>query len=170
MNLDGIVIQNYIYHYLREMDNNYVFSGKTVMFLSCNTQIENPMAILKLGAEKVYFVNAEYKYESFEDGKVIALNEKVLHQLGDNSVDLVIGLEILEHINDLSFFFDEVKRILKEGGNADLHGYPVWTNPSGHHIWLENRFSRGTDPSRWDSTPLIQENCITKLMNPPMRC
>ncbi|MCR5262186.1 MAG: methyltransferase domain-containing protein [Candidatus Gastranaerophilales bacterium] len=140
MNLDGIVLQNYIYHFLREMDNNYSFAGKTVMFLHTTPVLDNSRAILKLGAEKVYFVNAEFKHQTEENGKITALNEKTLNLIEDNSVDLILGLEILEHINNLKNFFSEIKRVLKKGGKAELRGYPVWTNPLGHHIWLTGKY------------------------------
>lgn len=143
MDLDGnIHIQNYVYHFLKEMDDLYSIANKNVAFMFYEPNLDNAKAVLHFGANKVIFVNPDYKYSEIEDGKIILLPAKddKFSELSDNSVDLVIGLEILEHINDLQSFFSEIKRIVKPSGDVELQGNPMWTCHHGHHLWIENKY------------------------------
>ena len=142
MDLDGVKIQNYLYHFLREMDDLYSLANKDIMFLFYDPDINNAKALLKMGANKVYFVNPEYDYEEIEDGKIVLVNLDAfkLDKIKSESVDLICGLEILEHINNLKVFFDEIKRIIKPSGDIELHGSPMWTCHFGHHLWIENKY------------------------------
>ena len=142
MDLDGIQIQNYVYHFLRETDDLYSLANKDVVFMFYEPNWDNARAVLKLGANKVYFVNPDYEYEEKEGGRIVLLSGKddKFSELPDASVDLIIGLEILEHINDLNTFFSEVKRIVKNTGDIELQGNPMWTCHYGHHLWIENKY------------------------------
>lgn len=142
MDLDGIQIQNYVYHFLRETDDLYSLANKDVVFMFYEPNLDNARAVLKLGANKVYFVNPDYEYEEKEGGRIVLLSGKddKFSELPDASVDLIIGLEILEHINDLNTFFSEVKRIVKNTGDIELQGNPMWTCHYGHHLWIENKY------------------------------
>ena len=60
MDLDGIQIQNYVYHFLRETDDLYSLANKDVVFMFYEPNLDNARAVLKLGANKVYFVNPDY--------------------------------------------------------------------------------------------------------------
>lgn len=140
MNLNGIVIQNYIYHFFREMDNLYSVRDKVLVFMTYEPNINNAKALIELGAKKVYFLNPDYSYTEIDNGKVILINEFELCRLEDKSIDLILGIEILEHINDLERFFFEIKRISKSTGDIELQGNPMWTSPFGHHLWIENKY------------------------------
>jgi ubiquinone/menaquinone biosynthesis C-methylase UbiE len=46
--------------------------------------------------------------------------------LADESVDLIVGNLVLEHVQDLTFVFGEMKRVLRRGGevfNAEFHPF-----------------------------------------------
>lgn len=140
MTIENIEIQDYVRHFLREMETLYSFRGKNVVFMFYEQNINNAKAILEAGAKKVYFVNPDYGYTELENENIVLLNAYDLNRLEDNSIDLVIGLEILEHINDLRWIMDDVKRIVKPSGDVDLQGNPMWTCPVGHHLWIENKY------------------------------
>ena len=50
--------------------------------------------------------------------------------------DIVFGLSIIEHIPHPDRFLDEVHRVLKPGGLALFEGFPLWSSPRGHHLWV----------------------------------
>lgn len=141
MSLDELNIQDYVKSFLNEMNSMYDFKEKTVMFLFYQSDIINAKAVKELGANKVYYVNPDEETIS-DDKDIICLNSQLEQFSGveDNSVDLIIGLEILEHINNLKQFFGELKRILAENGNIELQGNPMWTSHFGHHLWIEDKY------------------------------
>ncbi len=141
MNLDELNTQDYVVSFLKEMNSLYEMKDKTVMFMFYQPDIDNAKAVKCLGAKKVYFVNPEEGIVS-DDEDIICLNsqEEGFPSVESHSVDLIIGLEILEHINNLEQFFGEIKRILAEDGNIELQGNPMWTSHFGHHLWIENKF------------------------------
>jgi SAM-dependent methyltransferase len=53
-----------------------------------------------------------------------------------NSFDVVFGLSIIEHIPNPKRFIEQVHYVLKPGGLAYFEGYPLWSSPKGHHLWV----------------------------------
>jgi SAM-dependent methyltransferase len=55
--------------------------------------------------------------------------------LKDDSFDAVLTLSVLEHLTDLSGAFDEMTRIVRNGGEM-IHMFgPAWSCAYGHHIY-----------------------------------
>ena len=53
----------------------------------------------------------------------------------DNSFDAVLTLSVLEHLGDLHGAFDEMTRLVKNGGEM-LHVFgPAWSCAYGHHLY-----------------------------------
>jgi ubiquinone/menaquinone biosynthesis C-methylase UbiE len=52
----------------------------------------------------------------------------------DESFDLVISANIIEHIADSCQFIRECHRVLKPTGLAYFETYPIWTSARGHHV------------------------------------
>lgn len=143
MNIQGIQVQNYIYHFLSDIARNYSLNGKNILFFHNSPDINSARVILKFGAKKVFFMSYNFGHKDLENENITTLDLADLGQLQnieDNSIDVVIGLETLEHIHYIRGFIDEIKRIMRKGGNAILQGYPMWTGKNGHHIWLEDKF------------------------------
>lgn len=141
MNFNDLSIQDYAAHFLKETNESYGFEGKNVMFLFYQPDIDNAKAVKCLGAKKVFYVNPDENTVS-DDEDIICLNSQAesFPEIKDNSIDLIIGLEILEHINNLQKFFKGIKRIVKKDGNIELHGNPMWTSHYGHHLWIEGKY------------------------------
>jgi SAM-dependent methyltransferase len=66
----------------------------------------------------------------------------------DNCFDGVLTLSVLEHLLDLNGAFDEMTRVLKNGGEM-LHMFgPAWSCAYGHHIY-ENPHDKLLNFSHW---------------------
>lgn len=141
MSSEELNVQDYVMSFLNEMNFLYDFKDKTVMFMFYQPDIDNAKAVKSLGARKVYYVNPDEITVS-DDEDIICLNSQPesFPDVENGSVDLIIGLEILEHINNLKQFFGELKRILASDGNIELQGNPMWTSHFGHHLWIEDKF------------------------------
>ncbi|MCR5262185.1 MAG: methyltransferase domain-containing protein [Candidatus Gastranaerophilales bacterium] len=167
MNINDLKINDYVRHFIKEMDGLYSLKDKDVIFMFYEPNIDNARALLAEGAQKVYFINPDYSYKEIENGKIVLLNQYEVNNLKDESVDLIIGLEILEHINDLRWFFDELRRIIKLSGDIELQGNPMWTGPFGHHIWIENKyiFYEESNPFKpWEHLIYNSKEEITKAL------
>ena len=143
MEIQGVQVQNYIYHFLKNISLNYSFNGKNVLFLYGAADLDNARVIEKFGAKNVWFMSYDLEFQKLENENITLLNLSDidhLKKIDDKSIDLIIGLEVLEHIYYIRGFIDEVKRILKDGGSAILQGFPVWTSKFGHHLWVEDKF------------------------------
>jgi len=58
--------------------------------------------------------------------------------LADDSVDLVLSFQVLEHIRDLGTYFSEAKRVLRPGGWMMLSTHGTWfyhPHPEDHRRW-----------------------------------
>lgn len=56
--------------------------------------------------------------------------------LEPQSVDIIFGIALLEHIPCFSEFIAKIKLLLKTDGYFYLQGEPLWTAPLGHHLYL----------------------------------
>jgi SAM-dependent methyltransferase len=52
----------------------------------------------------------------------------------DETFDMVISANLMEHIPDPARYIQECGRVLKKTGIAYFETYPVWTGPRGHHV------------------------------------
>jgi SAM-dependent methyltransferase len=52
----------------------------------------------------------------------------------DESFDLVISANVIEHVPDPTKFISEAARVLKPNGVCYLETAPVWSGPRGHHV------------------------------------
>jgi len=63
---------------------------------------------------------------------IAAANSKQI-DLPDNSVDLILCFDVLEHILDYREIIGEWRRVLRTGGQVFIWWVP-WLNPYGHHV------------------------------------
>ena len=148
MQYQDLFLQNYVYHFIKKMNIRYYFRDKRILFLYMDPALDNAKLFLKFNAENVYYANPDFSFEKVDGFNITKLNFGELSKIPDNSVDLVIGLEILEHINDFEEFISQIERITTPVANIELQGFPMWTSPIGHHIWLppKYRFNDKTNP------------------------
>jgi ubiquinone/menaquinone biosynthesis C-methylase UbiE len=58
--------------------------------------------------------------EKYKDVKFIHDNIPPLNKVADNSYDVIISFQVIEHIKNDKLFLEEIKRVLKPGGKALL--------------------------------------------------
>ncbi|MGN0005659.1 MAG: methyltransferase domain-containing protein [Candidatus Gastranaerophilaceae bacterium] len=140
MDFKELNILSYVFQLFKEWDSLYGLKDKTVFLSAYQSSLDIPKAILKMGAAKVIFYNPEDI--NSDDEKIICFNIKKeeINLLEDKSVDLILGYEMLEHINNLDNFFYHVKRILKDNGKVEIQGTPMYTCHFGHHLWIKDKF------------------------------
>jgi 2-polyprenyl-3-methyl-5-hydroxy-6-metoxy-1,4-benzoquinol methylase len=55
--------------------------------------------------------------------------------LSDNTFDVIVSVEVMEHVENLERYAGDIKRLLKPGGCF------IWTTPCGNHCSIEHLFS-----------------------------
>lgn len=73
------------------------------------------------------------KYPRYADSYYL-LHENQL-ALTDNTFDVVVSVEVMEHVEDLDLYLRDISRLLKPGG------YFVWTTPCANFFSIEHVFS-----------------------------
>lgn len=127
-------------HIMRYESVTELVKGKTVLDIASGSGYGS-LALSKT-AKKVYGVDINEKAVAYAAEKYSAKN--VSFQVGsgtaipldDNSVDVVVSHETIEHIDDYEAFLREVKRVLKDGGEAVISTPNDEEYPAGNHFHL----------------------------------
>ena len=112
----------YAEHYTRYLAAQDLARGKVVLDIASGSGYGTKM--LAQTASKVYGVDinkdaVKYSQKNFGASNIeYKVGDGVSIPLEDNSVDLVVTFETIEHIEDYKQFLDEVKRVLKNDGLA----------------------------------------------------
>jgi len=134
------------------------FQNKTVVEFGSDLELHTAIGIKKLGAKKVLCFNPGFPDTVISNDKKIIVSNRDGADTGlpDNSIDVIFGIALLEHVQEPHKVVEEIKRILKPQGIAYLSGCPVWSGPLGHHVWCQfpdklYKFSDDTNPfSMWE--------------------
>lgn len=73
------------------------------------------------------------KYPEFQNNTCMIKDNQTPYS--DNSFDIVISVEVMEHVENLDDYLREVYRILKTGGKF------IWTTPCGNKFSIEHLYS-----------------------------
>jgi len=133
--------------------NDCGFQNKIVVEFGSDFELHTAVGMRKLGAEKVICCNPGFPDDLISNDTHIVISKREGADTGlpDNSVDVVFGIALLEHVLEPQKMVEEIKRILKPQGIAYLSGCPIWTSPLGHHVWYQfpdklYKFSDNTNP------------------------
>lgn len=77
------------------------------------------------------------KYPQYADGYHL-LVEGQAAAFPDNSFDVVVSVEVMEHVRNIAFYLQDIHRLLKPGG------YFIWTTPCANRFSIEHVFSSVT--------------------------
>jgi wyosine [tRNA(Phe)-imidazoG37] synthetase (radical SAM superfamily) len=122
---------------LKEISNTYSFKGKDVLEIGADLNLECIKAVLTLGARHGYAANPRISSNKKTGKKITVVKDLAENSGMDNeSVDLIYGFGLLEHVANPGALAKEVARLLRRGGHAYLQGNPMWTSPKGHHVYI----------------------------------
>lgn len=136
-----------------------IFSGKAVLDMGCGASGKS-LYYLSIGAEKVVGVDIvpHYKEEAeafakelgFEDRFTFILGDALNLPIDENTFDVVIMNDFMEHIYDPRGAIREALRVLKPGGRIYIN-FPPYYHPTGIHMsdvigipWVHMLFSEKT--------------------------
>lgn len=81
---------------------------------------------------------ARYLGADFDPGATVRISADGRLAATDASVDLVLSIQVLEHVRDLATYFAEAKRVLRPGGWMVLSTHGSWLyhpHPEDHRRW-----------------------------------
>lgn len=115
--------------------------GKHVLEIGGAQACLSARAFLEDGAARVTVTGLDHVSEEGEsaDQRLCIMKADALElrsRFAAGSFDLVFGLSIIEHIPRPDRFLEEVSRVLAPGGLALFEGFPLWSSPLGHHLWV----------------------------------
>ncbi len=55
--------------------------------------------------------------------------------LGDNTFDVIVSVEVMEHVDNLALYLQDIYKLLKPGG------YFIWTTPCANSLSIEHIYS-----------------------------
>lgn len=136
-----------------------IFTGKTVLDMGCGAAGKS-LYYLSIGASRVVGVDivAHYQQEAevfarelgFADRFTFVLGDALHLPIPDNSLDVVIMNDFMEHIHSPEGALREALRVLKPGGRIYLN-FPPYYHPMGIHMsdvigipWVHLLFSEQT--------------------------
>ena len=119
-----------------------IFAGKTVPDMGCGASGKS-LYYLSVGADKVVGVDIVPHYKSeaeafarelgYEDRFTFILGDALHLPVEDNSFDVVIMNDFMEHIYDPERALLEALRTLKQGGRLYVN-FPPYYHPTGIHM------------------------------------
>ncbi len=136
-----------------------IFEGKKVLDMGCGASGKT-LYYLSIGAKEVVGVDIvpHYKEEAeafaeklgFSDRFTFILGDALNLPVDDNSFDVVIMNDFMEHIYDPEKAVKEALRVLKQGGRLYIN-FPPYYHPMGIHMsdvigipWVHMLFSQKT--------------------------
>lgn len=129
---------------LRALDmaaSHMLFQGATILEVGGDMKFQTAREMVRRGAARVVSINYSPSFSSKKiTDQIDSINMDIrnLDQLHE-TFDLVFGVAILEHLNNLDIALENIFKRLKNGGRVYLHGGPIWTSHLGHHVWLHTK-------------------------------
>ena len=102
---------------------------------------------------------ATYHGADFDETAMVRITPAGTLPLPDDSMDLVLSVQVLEHVADLDLYLGEIARVLRPGGHLLLSTHGTWLyhpHPQDHRRWTRTGLaldlqSRGFATGRMDS-------------------
>jgi len=129
--------KDYIDSFVALLDAKYAVPGKTLVEIGPDHTYLFAEKLLTAGAKKIHCFSPDTGIPEPANPKII-LHRSLFeyNTLRDNSIDGVLAVATLEHMEDVPRVVGVAKRLLKPGGFLFLQGGPIWTGPRGHHAWI----------------------------------
>lgn len=148
-------------------------SGAVVLEIGADKQGISAQMLVDAGASHVISTNYGENWPEGIEG-TIERRRVDARCLADafpaQSIDVIFGMAVLEHIVGLAEFFSGARRVLRPGGLFFVHGGPIWTFGKGHHLFIDvggrqYRFGQPqTNPIRdWAHLTQTRENLVDEI-------
>lgn len=131
-----------IKNYAEKVDANEMFSGKDVLDIGCGAAGKS-MYYASLGAKTVTGMDVVPYYEAeatalaetlgFSDVFRFVLGDAAHMDFPDESFDVIVMNDAMEHVDDPMGVLNEAARVLKKGGRLYLN-FPPYNHPYGAHL------------------------------------
>lgn len=152
-------------------------AGKAVLELGADPALGSAKAFRLHGAASIVSSDiADVWSGGHVPGVVTALIDAraIEKVLPPRSVDIVYGINLLEHLADIPQALESIAKVLRPGGIALLHGHPIWTSARGHHMLLGDppdwraHFGEASDPiPPWGHLTLTPDQMAAELADRP---
>ncbi len=148
-------------------------AGATVLEIGADADSFAARMLVDAGASKVISSNFRERWPTDTVGAIERRRidaRRLEDSLEPESVDIIFGAAVLEHIDGLAQFFAGAKRTLKKNGLFFVHGGPIWSSAKGHHVFVKGetvhyRFGdKNTNPIQdWTHLALDKPGLIADL-------
>ena len=115
-------------------------AGATVLEIGADADNISAQLLLDAGARRVISTNYRPNWPNETNGAIERrhVDARILPDAFEGqSIDIVFGVAVLEHINGLAEFFAGSAKVLKPGGLFHVHGGPIWSSSKGHHVFVK---------------------------------
>lgn len=134
----------YYEHYLRYLFASHYVKGKTVLDLACGTGYGSYLLATKGKAKKIFSVDIspkaiQYAKKNYSDSKINYFVDKaeLIENIKDNSIDIFVSFETIEHIKKQDAFLKQVKRVMKDDGILIVSTPNTINYPEGNHYHVK---------------------------------
>lgn len=116
--------------------------GKVVLEVGADWHGVSASLLVEAGAARVISSNFEPGFERRPSGDERIERRRIdarslSESLGPNSIDVVFGVAVMEHIFEIPRFLASAREALSPGGRFFVQGAPLWTSRKGHHVWVD---------------------------------
>jgi 2-polyprenyl-3-methyl-5-hydroxy-6-metoxy-1,4-benzoquinol methylase len=121
------------------------FSRKEVLEIGGDVDGNVANKLIEFGASDVWSINVDTRYSDQDISNVHTRQlsaYEIERYFGNNAFDVVFGIAVLEHIDDIQRLCETIKGVVRPGGLVYLQGGPFWTCCHGHHLvyFADGRF------------------------------
>lgn len=138
---------------MRVLDFGCRFGGSSLWCARCGASHVIGVDIYEKGIEIAREFASRQEFRDDNPRVEFLLGSATSIPVEDNSIDLVISWDVVEHLEDPESIFREWWRVLAPGGRVLVSFGPLWYHPHGLHLWE-------IFPAPWTHVLFSDRTCI----------